>query len=447
MNITAKHRTIRRLFLPAIGVILVAFLVCQGNNPTSAAETEKTSQESVSSPKAANSESELDLSPQLPHWMRREVLGIALWQFVLAFISVLLGLVLKKVSDHFFEKKLIPMFQKTRFAFDNLLVTAASKPLGYLFLLGGVGGAFAVLPLPSSAGRVIFGALKVFLIADVLWFLFRSVDVAVAYLTRLAQRTDSKLDNQLIPLIRKALKVTIGIVCFLWVIQNLGFSVSSLLAGLGIGGLAVALAFQDTLANFFGSVFIFLDKPFAVGDWIKVGDVEGIVEDVGFRSTRIRTFPKSLVSIPNKTVAGATIDNCSKMPKRRVSHTVGVTYDTTPQQMEQAVAAIHNIVKSDEGVDNEYIVVRFTEFGDSSLNILVYYFTTAVGFADHVATKERINLAIMRALENLGLSIAFPTRTVYLEGDIAKQLGNRFVKSEPEMKPRSLSPPASEDEK
>jgi len=210
--------------------------------------------------------------------------------------------------------------------------------------------------------------------------------------------------------------------------------VTGLVAGLGVGGLAVALAFQDTLGNFFGSIFILLDRPFAVGDWIKVGDVEGIVEDIGFRSTRIRTFPKTVVSVPNKTVASTTVDNWSKMPKRRVRQTVGVTYETTPEQMEHAVAAIREIVQNDEGVDKEYIVVRFTEFGDSSLNILVYYFTTAVGFADHAATRERINLAIMRTLENLGLSIAFPTHTVYLEGqaakNLARQVGSRGVKND-----------------
>jgi MscS family membrane protein len=138
-------------------------------------------------------------------------------------------------------------------------------------------------------GAFVLAVLKVLLAADVLWFLFRSVDVGVQCLAKLARRTDSRLDDQLIPLIRKALKITIGIVCFLWVVQLLGFSISSLIAGLGIGGLAVALALQDPLGNFFGSVFLFLDRPFGVGDWIKMDNVEGIVEDIGFRSTRVRT--------------------------------------------------------------------------------------------------------------------------------------------------------------
>jgi len=293
-----------------------------------------------------------------------------------------------------------------------------------LFALLGLYGAFAVLPLSPGMSRFVFGALKVLVAGDVLWFLFRVVDIGDRFLRQLAERTDSKLDDQLVPVIRRALKVTIGVIGFVWVVQLLGYSVSSLIAGLGIGGLAIALALQETLGNFFGSVFIFLDRPFAVGDWVKIGDVEGVVEDIGFRSTRIRTWPTSLVSIPNKTVASSVIDNWSRMPKRRVVQTVGVTYETTADQMERAVEGIRKILEADEGVDQDFMVVRFNEFGDSSLNILVYYFTKATAFADHMATRERVNLAIMRLLASMGLSIAFPSHTVYLEGSVAERLAD-----------------------
>lgn len=360
---------------------------------------------------------EIDLSGYVPSWAREEILGVSLWQFAAAFVLLLIGLAAKKISDHIFAKVVTRLVRKTRFRIDDLIADAASKPFGYLLLLAGLGGAFGVLTLPTEPNvhGLVFGSLKVLLAADIMWFLFRLVDTAVEYLARLAERTESTLDDQLVPVIRKALKATIGVIFFVWIVQLLGYSVSSLIAGLGIGGLAVALALQDTLGNFFGSVFIFLDRPFCVGDWIKIGDVEGIVEQVGFRTTRVRTWPATLVSIPNKTVASATIDNWSRMPKRRVAQTVGVTYKTNADQMEDVVEAIRQVLISDEGVDQEFIVVRFTEFGESSLNILVYYFTKAVAFADHLATKQRINLAIMRVLEKRGLSIAFPTRTLYLE--------------------------------
>ena len=418
MRFKFEYLMLRHPFV--IVTALMILFALEGSDASYAAEAERMAK------KAA-----FDLSPYFPGWAHQEVLGVAVWQFLAAFFLILLGLTIRKLSDVVFTKKIIPLLEKTPFAFDNSLATVASKPLGYLFLLGGIAGAFAVLPLPAEPNVHGFasGILKILVAADVVWFLFRSVDVGARYLETLAQRSESKLDDQLVPLIRKALKVTIALVCIIWGIQLFGYSVSSLVAGLGIGGLAVALALQDTLANFFGSVVIFLDRPFGVGDWIKLGDAEGVVEDIGFRSTRIRTWPTTLVSIPNKTVASATIDNWSKMPKRRVMQTVGVTYETGADQMEQAVSEIREIVKHDEGVDREYLVIRFTEFGDSSLDILLYYFTKGVALADHLATRERINLAIMRTLERMGLSIAFPTQTLYFEGEVAKGLAERFSDS------------------
>jgi MscS family membrane protein len=371
----------------------------------------------------------IDLSKEaeehLGTWTTREIIGgIEVWEVLAAFAFILLGLVAKKVSDYVMAHKIVPLLEKTPFEFDNLVAEAAAKPFGWLLALGGLAGAVAVMRLPVDppVRGFVYGTLKVLLVADVIWFLFRAVDVVVHYLTKAAERTDSKLDDQIVPLIRKALKATIGVFSTVWVIQMLGYNVSSLIAGLGIGGLAVALALQDTLGNFFGSIFIFLDRPFALGDWIKIGDTEGIVEGIGYRSTRIRTWPKSVVSMPNKYVAETTIENWSRMPVRRVFQTVGVTYETTADQMQDAVAAIRGILESDEGVDQEFMVVRFGDFGDSSLDITVYYFTTGVAYADHMETKERVNLAIMRALEERGLSIAFPTRTVYFEGDVAKEM-------------------------
>jgi len=359
----------------------------------------------------------IDLSSYFPAWMQKELMGVSLWQFIAAFLFLLAGMALKKISDHIFEQKLIPLFKKTRVDIDNLFLEAVSKPLGMVLLLGGISGALAILPLPSepNVSGFAFEVIKIAYALDFLWFLFRLVDIGVKYLARLAERTESRLDEQLVPLVSRSIKFTIGAISFLWLMQLLGYNISSLLAGLGIGGLAVALALQDTLSNFFGSVFIFLDRPFLVGDWIKIGEVEGVVEDVGFRSTRIRTWFATLVAIPNKTIANSTIDNWSKMHKRRVSQIVGVTYETTADQMEKAVAEIKEIVTNDPGVDQQFIVVRFTDFGASSLNILVYYFTRATAFADHNETKERINLAIMRKLKELKLTIAFPTMSIYME--------------------------------
>ncbi|MHA1575090.1 MAG: mechanosensitive ion channel family protein, partial [Alphaproteobacteria bacterium] len=225
------------------------------------------------------------------------------------------------------------------------------------------------------------------------------------------------LDDQLVPLLRKTLKTVVSIIIFLWMIQLMGYKVSALLAGLGIGGLAVALALQDTLANLFASIIILLDQPFRVGDRIVVENTDGVVEEIGLRSTRIRTLSKTLVSIPNKIVSESTIDNIDKMPKRKISQVIGITYDTTASQMEQVLVELKKIISDDKGIDKDFFVVRFTDFGDSSLNIEIIYFTVTVDYDAHLAVKEKINLAIMRKIEELGLSMAFPSRTVYIKNE------------------------------
>ncbi len=370
----------------------------------------------------------IDLSDYAPSWGQREFLGFKVWQFIAVFLLILLGLVLRKVVDYVARNKVIPLLKRSPFQFDHLIAEAAAPPAGWLLFIFGLYLALGVLSgsLSPRIALFAFSVVKVLIAADVLWFLFRLVDVSDHYLLKLTSKTESTLDDQLVPVIRKALKATIGVLGFVWVVEWLGGNISSLLAGLGIGGLAVALALQDTLANFFGSVFIFLDRPFVIGDWVKIEDVEGVVEEIGFRSTRIRTLPKTLVSIPNKKVADSTINNMTRMPQRRVKHTVGLTYETTADQMEQAVAAIREICEKDPGVHDEGIIVRFTEFGASSLDILVCYFTTAIPTAEHLETSERVNLAIMRAVADLGLEIAFPTQTVYFEGDVAKAMAGRL---------------------
>ena len=362
-------------------------------------------------------------------WLKANVFGVAYWKILAAFIFILFAFVFRKISKLVFTKRLIPLLKKSPWEIDNLLAEAAVKPVGWVLLIVGFWLAIEVLIPPEmwDFAHTLASIMKILVAATITLFLFKVVDLGTDYLNELSSKSDSKLDSEILPLVRKALKATILVVIFVWVVQLLGYSVSSLLAGLGIGGLAVALALQDTLGNFFGSVFIFLDQPFKVGDWVKMQGIEGTVENIGFRSTRIRTFPKSLITIPNKIVASSTIDNWSKMPKRRVKQYVGVTYETTAYQMEKAVEAIRELLREDEGVDQDFMLIRFTDFGPSSLDILIYYFTKSIVWDTHLSVRERINIKIMKALEKLDLSIAFPTQTVYFEGDIAKDMAKRGI--------------------
>ena len=346
-------------------------------------------------------------------------LGITLGHFAAAFAILIGALLLKRVCAHLFTRLVYPLAARTKSRYDDLLLGALQKPAEFLIVIAGLFVAVQVLQLPSepvNLQRFAHAMLKVLVTFDVAWALFNLVNLLEVYLEKWVTRTESTLDDHLLPFIRKSLRAFIIFIAVLMTIQNLGYSISGLLASLGIGGLAVALAAKDTLANVFGSLMIILDRPFHIGDWVKAGDLEGTVEEVGFRSTKIRTFAKTLISVPNSTITNMAIDNFSRMPKRRIKLTVGVTYETTPAQMNEAVERIRGLLRSHPAIDQEFFLVNFTDFGPSSLDILVYCFTTTTVWGDYLTARQELCLQIMETLEELGLEIAFPTRTVWLRG-------------------------------
>ena len=342
--------------------------------------------------------------------------GISLSQYLLAFLAILLSILLRRVFSLVVIRTVQRLAARTATSLDDMLVDAIGPPMGFAFILGGIYTAVIILRLPEEPVDVrgfCVVAVQAALVVDVTWLLIRLVDAFAAFLSTAASKTKSTLDDQLIPIIRKSLKTFITLLAFVFIVQNLGYSVGSLLAGLGIGGLALALAAKDTLSNFFGSLAILIDRPFAVGDWIETDSDEGVVEDIGFRSTRIRTFAKTQISMPNSVLANCVINNWSRMPIRRVKMVVGVTYEASAKQMEQAVEGIRKLLREHKEVYQDFFLVNFTDFGASSLDIFVYYFTTTTVWNEYLRIRQEVNLEIMKLVESLGMEVAFPTRTIY----------------------------------
>jgi MscS family membrane protein len=350
--------------------------------------------------------------------LSREIAGYTLGQLGVSFLVILAAFILRRVFTSIILAASGRLAKRTRTKLDDEILEAVRRPLEYLILIAGIGIALYVLGLPTEpvdVRKVASVVLKVLLTLDVTWLVLRLIDMFANYLSRAAKQTDSRLDDQLIPLFSKSIKVFVGVLAFVLLVQNMGYSVSGLLAGLGIGGLAVGLAAKDTLANVFGSLAILLDRPFVVGDWIAGEGFEGVVEEIGFRSTRIRTFAKTQVSIPNQQLANMTVNNWSRMPRRRIKFSVGVTYKTTADQMEKAVEGIRQILRDMPEIHDDFFLVNFTDFGDSSLDILVYCFTKTVQWGEHLDARQALMVRIMRFLESMGLEVAFPTRSIYLE--------------------------------
>jgi MscS family membrane protein len=212
--------------------------------------------------------------------------------------------------------------------------------------------------------------------------------------------------------------VCVGVI---FVLQNMDVDVGSLLAGASLGGLAFTLAARDTVANLFGSISIFADHPFQVGDWVVIDGHEGVVEEVGMRSTRIRTFYSSVVTIPNSVVANTAVDNYGMRQYRRCMVTLGVTYDTTPELMRAFVEGIRAILRANPKVRKDAYEVCFRNFNASGLEILVYFFFDTDTWSDELAQRQNVFLEVLRLAEQLGVRFAFPTQTLHIESQSTRE--------------------------
>jgi MscS family membrane protein len=338
-------------------------------------------------------------------------------QLALAFAYILAAVIARAILNTWLGRKLEQLTARTETEADDLASAALINPLG--LLLPVIGIYMAIRTLLAVRPEWLINADKFFkigIILVVIWTAFKMADALAVLLAELSSKTESKLDDQIVPLVRKAVKTFLAVLGFILIAQNLGYSVSGLLAGLGIGGLALAMAAKDTLANLFGSLMILVDRPFHVGDWITFNGGDGVVEEIGLRSTRVRTFAKTVVSIPNAALANATVENHSLMPKRRIKFTLGVTYDATVAQVESLVANIEAYLHGNPDIDQEFMLVKFTEFNTSSLDLFVYCFTVTTDWTKHLAVRQEVNLKIMHMVEEMGMEIAFPTQTVHLAG-------------------------------
>lgn len=295
------------------------------------------------------------------------------------------------------------------------IIDAAEKPLvsfisilaGYLFLDIIVNGCFAD---PYQVASFLTMALKISLIVCITWALMNAASPIIS-----ALQDNSKLDNTIVAFLSKILKVVILIVSVVIIIDEIGYNISSLITGIGLGGLVVALAAQDTASNFFGGIVIIADKPFQVGDWIESNGLEGVVSDITLRSTHIRTFKDAEIIVPNSTLANSPITNWTRMNKRKVDMTLGVTYQTSPEKIAEATEAVKEILRNHPRVHPDVIIVAFNEFNAYSLDLTVGFFLHDTAFADYIGVKSEINLLIMRKLAEIGVEFAYPTQTLLVE--------------------------------
>ena len=339
-------------------------------------------------------------------------LDITLKQYLLSFGVILaataLNLIFKRVirvkAEKWAEKK----------GLLSSVLTAVIKPMRYLIIIASIALVKDILISSEKIAHYIEGALLILVALDVAFFLTRLIDLYVdGFLAPRVQKTESKLDDTMLIIIKKSVKWFIWIISVVLVLQNLEYNISGLIAGLGIGGLAVALAAQETLKNFFGSIAIFSDRPFQVGERVQVEGMDGSVESIGFRSTKIRTLDGTLVTIPNSKVADAVINNIARRPTIKNLYNIGITYSTPPEKIELALKILREVLGNHPSTDNHW--VYFKGFGDFSLDILVIHWCKYTKYQEFLIATEEINLAIKRRFSAEGIEFAFPSQTVYLK--------------------------------
>ena len=370
---------------------------------------------------------------ELPDSLKNEWLGLEIWQYLAIFCWLLLGLILRKIFEFILDNYIHRLAKKTKFTWDDDLIDGIDKPAGFIFMMFFWLATFTNLQLSVTVNHYLSIILEVVVSLGFIWLFYNLSDVFSKYLGVLTSKTETKLDDQLVPLIRKTLRFFVLLMGVILILQNNGYNVASLIAGLGIGGLAVALAARDTLANFFGSVTIFVDKPFRIGDWIKVGSVEGTVEEVGFRSTRIRTFYNSLVSVPNSNISNNDVDNLGLREYRRLLTTLNLTYSTSPEQMEAFVEGIKAIVKSNSHFRQDFYEVHFNAFGAHSLDVMIYVFFKVPDWSTELQQKHNFFLDLLKLADEVGVELAFPTQTLHVDSfhkDEPRQVGEARTEEE-----------------
>jgi len=367
-----------------------------------------------------------DVLEQFVSWLHHFFPDIddGLFHWIACGLIVIAAILLRRFVTNIIFNQLKKLAAKTETTLDDKLFPALEEPAATLVMVLGIFAALTVLQLSESVDHLITNAATVSVLGVVLWGFINAGGAILDHLEEIAHGRHMTVAT-FMPLIKKTLFVFSVIIGILLIADSLGAKIGVFLTSLGIGGLAFALAAQDTIANLFGSLVVVMDQPFKVGDVVRIGAAEGKVEDIGLRSTKIRTGARTLIIIPNKSVASEPITNFTRMPQRRVDQVLGLTYDTTPEQLETIVKDIHRILRGDPEVHQEKIVASFAGFGVSSLDIQIVYFASEPNWEKHMELRERINLALMRAVAARGLSLAFPTQTVLLDGPVAKALAEK----------------------
>ncbi len=346
-------------------------------------------------------------------YFQHTIWGIPLANLIFAFLVFLFILVLR----HFFTYIVITFLQnfakRSKTYYDDRIISALKAPIRFSFIIVALHFFFLLIFKETPFIKNVLNSLMLY---TLFWAILAIAEALREIVYKATAKFNDDLSKEMGGFILALIKVLISGIGLAAILQVWGVNVTALIASLGLGGLAFALAAKDTASNLFGSLALLLDRSIRIGEWVKVGGVEGVVEDVGMRTTKIRSFGKALITVPNSIVANSPIENFSRRGIRRIKMHIGLTYDTNSTQLLEIKNRIEQMLKSHEGISQkDSLMVYFDNFGDSSLDIFIYTFTNTANWAKYLETREDINVKIMQIVEECGSSFAFPSQSIYVE--------------------------------
>lgn len=342
-----------------------------------------------------------------------------LWQYLATVLYVLLAFFVAKIVDWLIHTRLRQITSKTENQWDDILINLVDGPVKVIVFVLLLNVGLQLFDWPNFI-EAWFAKLTILAVgASLLLVILKAVDAAIRiWRTNLPEGGDRAFNEHFLVLVGKVIKATIGVVAVFTVLGNLGFDISAALASVSVIGLALGLAAQDTVGNLFGAVAVFLDKPFKIGDRVKIGEVDGTVEEMGLRSTRIRGLEGFLITVPNKEIGNSRIINITRRPTIRTTFTVGLTYDTPAPQVKRAVELILEIFGKHPQTHD--VIAYFSKMADFSLNIDVLYWCKLTDWREYTLVLQELNLQLKARFDAEGLNFAFPSQTLYL-GDSAQE--------------------------
>ena len=346
--------------------------------------------------------------------LENELWGNTIENWGISILIILGAIIIVKLLSLLGKKVIKPFVTGTDNHLDDVIFYSLEAPVKFAIILLGIWIAIHRLVYPDSFVKVVDNAYSILIVLDITWFFGRLFS---SLLQVYWGKQSNGQANKMMPIIKRTILVIVWLIGIVMALSNVGVNISALLGTLGIGGIAFALAAQDTVKNVFGAFTILTDKPFSIGDTIRVDSYDGTVVDVGVRSTKIMNYDKRIITFPNYKITDTSIVNISSEPMRRVVLNLGLTYDTTSEKMKEALELLKSIPKRVENVSSNPsdIVAVFTEYSDSALVIMYIYFIEKQG--DILGVTSNMNMEILAAFNKAGLNLAFPTRTVYIQKD------------------------------